>query len=107
PSGQPTSIVDAYAMIKLLWSASPDQEIGLVINGAPDGAVSQLVFRQLDETIRRFLGRSCEYDGHVDRDPNVSRSIVKQGALVALLPESPASPCYPRIPHPTPPFPLN
>jgi flagellar biosynthesis protein FlhG len=98
-SCEPTAIVDAYAMIKLLWSKSPDQEIGLVINEVTDGAVAQLVFRQLDETMRRFLGRSGKYDGHVDRDPNVSRAIIKQGPLVILLPESPASRCYRRIAH--------
>jgi flagellar biosynthesis protein FlhG len=106
-SCEPTAIVDAYAMIKLLWSVSPDQEIGLVINQVPDGAVAQLVFRQLDETIRRFLGRSSTYDGHVDRDPNVSRAIIKQGALVTLLPESPASRCYRTIAHRIASLPVN
>ena len=42
---EPTAVVDAYAVIKLLSTTDPAQEIGVVVNNARDASEAQLVFR--------------------------------------------------------------
>jgi flagellar biosynthesis protein FlhG len=91
---EPSAIVDAYALTKVLTSADAAKEIGVVVNGAPNAQEAGLAFRQLDTATRRFLSRSLSYYGHVADDPAVRESVLVQRAIVDHLPQSPASRCY-------------
>jgi flagellar biosynthesis protein FlhG len=90
-SFEPTAVVDAYAMIKILTAASPSKEIGLVVNAARDADEAGLVFRQLDIASNRFLRRNLRYYGFVVQDPAVRESVLVQRPIVDHLPQSPAS----------------
>jgi flagellar biosynthesis protein FlhG len=96
-SHEPTAIVDAYAMAKLLTAAAPHREIGVVVNAARDARDGHTVFRQLDAAAHRFLKRRLRYDGYVVRDPKVSESTVDQRPVVTFAPEAPASRCFRRL----------
>ena len=54
---EPSAIVDAYALTKVLTTADAAKEIGVVVNGAPDAEEAGLAFRQLD-TATRALPRA-------------------------------------------------
>ena len=94
---EPTAVVDAYAMAKLLTAAAPHREIGVVVNATRDADEGQTVFRQLDAAAQRFLKRSLRYDGYVVRDPQVGESAVNQRLVVTHAPEAPASRCFRRL----------
>jgi len=96
-SNEPTAIVDAYAMVKVLLTGSSDREIGILVNGARDGDEAQNVFRQLDAAVRRFLRRPIRYYGFVERDPAVSEAVVSQAPLVTCQPDAPASRSFRRL----------
>ena len=49
-SFEPTAVVDAYAVIKILTAANPTKEVGLVINAVRDGCRYALVHCQ-DTTV--------------------------------------------------------
>lgn len=91
---EPSAIVDAYALTKVLTAADAAKEIGVVVNGAPNAVEAGLAFRQLDTATRRFLKRSIAYYGHITDDPAVRESVLVQRAIVDHLPQSPASRCY-------------
>ncbi len=91
---EPTAMVDAYAVIKILWSADPSKEIAVLVNGARDAEEGELVFRQLDVAATRFLGRELRYYGHVPFDPAVREAILVQRPIVDHRPQSPASRCF-------------
>jgi flagellar biosynthesis protein FlhG len=91
---EPSAIVDAYALTKVLTGSDAAKEIGVVVNGAPNAQEAGLAFRQLDTATRRFLNRSLSYYGHVADDPAVRESVLVQRAIVDHLPQSPASRCY-------------
>jgi flagellar biosynthesis protein FlhG len=93
-SQDPTAIVDAYAMAKLLTAAVPDREIGVVVNHARDTNDAQTVFRRLDLAAHRFLHRRLRYDGYVVRDPQVHESTMDQHVIVTHVPDAPASRCF-------------
>ena len=93
-SFDPTAVVDAYAVIKLLSTTDPGQEIGIVVNPARDADEAQLVFAQLEVATARFLKRRITYLGFVVEDPAVREAVLVQRPIVDHLPQSPASRCF-------------
>ena len=91
---EPSAIVDAYALTKVLTAADAAKDIGVVVNGARTAEEAGLAFRQLETATRRFLKRSVSYYGHITDDPAVRESVLVQRAIVDHLPQSPASRCY-------------
>jgi len=91
---EPSAIVDAYALTKVLTAADAAKDIGVVVNGARTAEEAGLAYRQIETATRRFLKRSVAYYGHITDDPAVRESVLVQRAIVDLLPQSPASRCY-------------
>jgi len=91
---EPSAIVDAYALTKVLTGFDAAKEIGVVVNGARTAEEAGLAFRQIETATRRFLKRSVSYYGHIADDPAVRDSVLVQRAIVDVLPQSPASRCY-------------
>ena len=78
---EPTAVVDAYAVIKLLSTTDPAQEIGIVVNNAHDASEAQLVFAQLEVAATRFLNRRLTYFGFIAHDPAVREPCSSSGRL--------------------------
>jgi flagellar biosynthesis protein FlhG len=93
-SFEPTAVVDAYAMVKILTAAAPSKDVGIVVNAARDADESGLVFRQLDIASSRFLHRGLRYYGFVVQDPTIREAVLVQRPIVDHLPQSPASRCF-------------
>jgi flagellar biosynthesis protein FlhG len=91
---EPSAMVDAYAMIKILTTSAAGKEIAILVNGARDAEEGELVYRQLDVAATRFLKRGLRYYGHVPFDPAVRESILVQRPIVDHRPQSPASRCF-------------
>lgn len=93
-SREPTAIVDAYAVIKVLTRSEAAAEVGVLVNGAEDRSEASLVFTQLRVAASRFLQRRvCDY-GFVPDDPAVREALLAQQCLVDFSPQSPASRCF-------------
>lgn len=93
-SYEPAAVVDAYAVIKILASAAPGKEVGVVVNSTRDAEEAGLVFRQLDVAASRFLNRQLRYVGHVVRDQAVRDAVLEQRPVVNHVPQAPASRCF-------------
>ena len=91
---EPSAIVDAYALTKVLTGTDAGKDIGVVINSARSAEEASAAFRQIETATRRFLKRSVSYYGHITDDPAVRESVLVQRAIIDLLPQSPASRCY-------------
>ena len=65
----PAAVVDAYAVIKLLSTTDPAQEIGIVVNNARDASEAQLVFAQLEVAAVAVPERRLTYFGFIADDP--------------------------------------
>ncbi len=96
-SPEPTAIVDAYALIKVLATAAPSTPIGLLVNCARDAAEADVVFRQLDVAVRRFLGREIRSFGFIALDPAIRRAVSLQTPVVSGQPASSASRAFRRL----------
>ena len=91
---EPSAMVDAYAVIKIITTADSSKEIAILVNGARDADEGELVYRQLDVAATRFLQRGLRYYGHVPFDPAVREAILMQRPIVDHRPQSPASRCF-------------
>lgn len=92
-SPEPTSITDAYALIKVLSVKYAARKFKLLVNMAANIKESQEVFRQLSMVTDRFLDVSIEYIGYVKYDRNVVAGVKRQKAVRQLFPETDASRC--------------
>jgi flagellar biosynthesis protein FlhG len=91
---EPSAMVDAYAMVKVLTTSDPTKEIAVLVNGARDSIEAEMVYRQLELATSRFLQRELRYYGFVPFDPAVREAVLVQRPLVDHRPQSPASRCF-------------
>jgi flagellar biosynthesis protein FlhG len=89
-SYDPASVVDAYALIKLITASEPQKSIGVIVNAARDSEEGGIVFRQISLAADRFLGRSLRYEGHVPEDQTVKDCGLAQEPFVGRDARSPA-----------------
>jgi len=91
---EPTAIVDAYALLKVLTAADPSREVGVLVNSVRDAAEADLVFRQLEVASSRFLHRRLLSFGHVIHDPLLRDAVLLQRTVIDHQPQAPASHCF-------------
>ncbi|MBZ0252369.1 MAG: MinD/ParA family protein, partial [Candidatus Methylomirabilis sp.] len=94
---EPTSITDAYALIKVLRQRHEEREFRLVVNCAPDEAAARAVHRNLTSVADRYLDVSIQLLGWVLRDPKVEEAVCLQIPVVEAFPESDAARCFRRL----------
>ena len=91
---EPTSITDAYALIKLLATRYSEHHFKVLVNMAKDSEDALEVFRKLANVAGRFLDISLDYLGCVVKDEKVVEAVKRQKAVSELFPESEAATCF-------------
>jgi flagellar biosynthesis protein FlhG len=91
---EPTAIVDAYAVIKIVFSKDPEKQIQILINSAENADEAHGVYCQINSVVKRFLNREVGYLGHVDRDPHVPQSVRSQMLVTHRYPNASSSRCF-------------
>lgn len=94
---EPTSITDAYAIIKLLATRYSEHHFKVLVNMAKDSEEALEVFRKLATVAGRFLDISLDYLGCVVKDEKVVEAVKRQKAVMELFPESEAASCFTRL----------
>lgn len=82
----PTSITDAYAMIKFLHAQYPDLHIQLVVNMADNRAHAERTYAAIQRACENFLQFTPDLAGFVPRDKHVTQAIRAQSALLERYP---------------------
>jgi len=88
---EPTSVVDAYATIKVILKYSPQKNISVLVNNVITLAEANKVFLQLDSAVSNFLGRRLDFLGMVPFDARVQEAVREQIPVVQYAPQAPAS----------------
>jgi flagellar biosynthesis protein FlhG len=94
---EPTSLTDAYAVIKLHEAAVPGGDVRLVINQAASDVSGQRTYTTLERACLQFLGRAPALAGIVRRDDRVRDAIRRQMPLLSRHPASVAGADVTRI----------
>jgi len=71
----PTSITDAYAVIKTAHRQSPDLDVRLLVNVAFDQDEARQVYDRVSNVCQKFLGLTITYAGYLPSDPQVRASV--------------------------------
>jgi flagellar biosynthesis protein FlhG len=88
---EPTAIVDAYAVIKIILAEDHDKNIQVLINSVERAEDAQEVFCQINSVVKRFLNREVGYLGHIERDSRVLQAIRSQILVTHRFPNATAS----------------
>jgi len=88
---EPTSLTDAYALIKVLATRHGRREFLVTVNMAAGQADAEAAFRRLARVAERFLRVRLEYQGYVPYDDALPRAVREQHPVVLAAPGSPAS----------------
>ena len=88
---EPTSLTDAYALIKILNRDHGIFRFKIVANMVRDVREGQELFSKLSKVTGRFLDVALELVATIPFDENIRRAVRKQTAIVDAFPSSPAS----------------
>ena len=88
---EPSSVTDAYALIKVLNRDHGLQRFRVVANMTRTQREGQLMFNKLNAVCERFLDVTLQYVTHIPFDESVRKAVQKQKALLEFAPNAKAS----------------
>ncbi|MBF0507918.1 MAG: MinD/ParA family protein [Deltaproteobacteria bacterium] len=91
---EPTSITDAYALIKVMGLKHAVKNFNLLVNSVKNEREAKEVYRTLNSAAQRFLNISINYLGYVTRDDHLQMAVRQQQPLAEAYPFSPANKCF-------------
>ncbi len=93
-SPEPTSITDAYAIIKsVILSSMKKQNLQIIINRVQSSMEGRKVAERLTSICHKFLNYNLESLGFIYEDDHVGKAVRKQKPFYTLYPNSKASAC--------------
>lgn len=90
----PSSITDAYALIKVLNKGHGVHRVQVLANMVANEAEAQEIFESLRRVAERFLDVTLSYLGSVPQDEWLRRAVRRQRAVVDAYPNCPASAAF-------------
>lgn len=89
---EPTSITDAYAMMKVMNTEHGARHFKLVVNMVSSVKEAKQVFLSLNQAAGRFLnGVVLEYAGHVSADTLLRKSVLERKTVLTAYPQAQCS----------------
>jgi len=94
---EPTSLADAYAMIKVLNTRCRMDRVGLVLNQVANESEAREVYQRLYQLTNRFLPVVLTLGGYVPNDPHVREAVMQQQPVAIAYPSSPGTQAIQRL----------
>jgi len=88
---EPSSITDAYALIKLMNTEHGTFRFRVVANMTRTNQEGSKLFAKLNAVCQRFLDVSLSYMGHIPFDENVRKAVQKQTPIIEFAPRCKAA----------------
>lgn len=88
---EPTSITDAYALVKVLSRSHGVSRFRVLANRTRASGQGAELFAKLERVTTRFLDVTLEYAGEIPEDPYLQRAIREQKPVSVAYPSSPAA----------------
>lgn len=92
-SPEPTSLTDAFALIRVMKRKQLTQPIYTIVNRAPTPQKANEVFHRFSAAAKKYLHARIGYMGCIAEDATISSAICLQTPIIIAQPESPASRC--------------
>lgn len=94
---EPTSLTDAYALLKVLLANGFNGKARIVVNQCRDINQAKRIFQKFSEAVLAHLKVKINLTGVVLSDPNLTASVKEQKSFLLLYPDSKASKCVRHI----------
>ena len=88
---EPTSVMDAYAVIKIVYYQTGKANAKLIVNNVNGSVDPSDIANRLSLAAEKFLGVRVDYIGSVPTDFVVPKSVMMQKPFVEAFPRSAAS----------------
>jgi len=89
---EPTSITDAYALMKIMFQQHGTKGFSLLLNMVENEVEAKSVYSNLSRVLGRFMGDiSVDYAGYVSKDKLITKAVSCRTPVVCRYPESVAS----------------
>jgi flagellar biosynthesis protein FlhG len=85
---EPTSIADAYALIKVLSRDFGETHFRVLVNTARSEKEAFDTFRKIALVTDRFLSLSIDYIGYLPFEPGIKDAIIAQKGYISMYPNS-------------------
>lgn len=96
-SPEPTSLTDAYALIKVLARQYREHRFKVLVNQAKSPREAAEVFGKLDVAVDRFLHVAVELIGTIPDDDYIHLAVMQQRAVSDMFPDAPAAQAFKRL----------
>lgn len=96
-SQEPTSLTDAFSLLRVLKNRGYKKTINVVVNSALTELDARKVFNRFATAVAKYLGYRVRYLGYILRDANMSDAITQQSPILIHKPSSPASISFVRL----------
>jgi flagellar biosynthesis protein FlhG len=90
-TGEPTSLTDSYALIKVLSSTYGEKDVSVVVNNIASEEEAVSAFNKLARAVERFLRVEVRYLGWIPSDSVVRECIMQQRPVSLEFPSSKAA----------------
>jgi flagellar biosynthesis protein FlhG len=84
----PTSLTDAYALIKVLAARLPERSFHLMVNCVKNSREGEEIFLHLRGVLKNFLNREVQCLGILPQDRTAVQAIRKRKPVLQLAPEA-------------------
>jgi flagellar biosynthesis protein FlhG len=89
---EPTSITDAYALIKVMFKQHGIKNFILLMNMVKDKSEALTVYKHLSKVIEKFMGSiSLDYAGYIPYDKHIHQSVSRREPVTCCYPQSESS----------------
>jgi len=88
---EPTSLTDAYSLLKAVKHFKIKDSAKVIINRSLDNNEANLTFNKFDNAVTKFLGMKLEYLGKIGEDRKLSYAVRQQQPVIVSYPNSEAA----------------
>lgn len=96
---EPSSLTDAYALVKVLASAHQEKRFWVLANNVESEREAGRLYDTLSRTTLRFLNTSLDLLGWIPRDRELMRAVARCQLVVTTSPRCPAARAFVAIAH--------
>ncbi len=91
---EPTSMMDAFTMIKMIWRRGAPEKLRVVVNQARDRNEALMVAEKVVAVSRQLIRVSVEKMGYVVSDYHLPEAVRRRQPVLWDAPDAPASACF-------------
>jgi flagellar biosynthesis protein FlhG len=96
-SPEPTSLTDAFSLIRILYKKGYKKRFNIVVNSAASELAARKIYKRFSMAVAKYIGCKVAYLGFVAKDEQLAEAICLQSPVTISQPSALSSRCFGRI----------